>query len=106
MLAAGLRDTQLLDIFKYAYQLLEGLLARSLPFDKRKVFHESSPTYLLIHSSPESADQETRTREATLDLLLKCLCFDFAGTSLDEAGEDTGMVQVSFIKFGCFMQIC
>ncbi|KAL7312113.1 hypothetical protein PS15m_007914 [Mucor circinelloides] len=72
--AAGLRDTQLLDIFKYAYQLLEGLLARSLPFDK--------------------PDQETRTREATLDLLLKCLCFDFAGTSLDEAGEDTGMVQI------------
>ncbi|KAK4509022.1 uncharacterized protein ATC70_007371 [Mucor velutinosus] len=72
--AAGLRDTQLLDIFKYAYQFLESLLARSVPFDK--------------------PDQEARTRDATLDLLLKCLCFDFAGTSLDEAGEDTGMVQI------------
>jgi hypothetical protein len=32
-----------------------------------------------------------------LDILLKCLSFDFAGTSLDEAGEDTGMVQVNYI---------
>lgn len=41
-----------------------------------------------------SADQENRTKDAVLNLLLKCLSYDFAGTSLDEAGEDTGMVQV------------
>ncbi|KAI8637367.1 armadillo-type protein [Parasitella parasitica] len=72
--AAGLRDTQLFDIFKSAYQLLESLLAKSIPFDK--------------------PDQETRTKDATLNILLKCLCFDFAGTTVDEAGEDIGMVQI------------
>jgi exportin-7 len=52
-------------------------------------------TYLFFSLS---ADQEDRTRDVTLNLLLKCLSFDFAGTSLDEAGEDTGMVQVRLIK--------
>jgi hypothetical protein len=35
-IAAGLRDTQLLDIFENAFQILEGILSRSIPFDKRK----------------------------------------------------------------------
>ncbi|CAO3610792.1 unnamed protein product [Mucor hiemalis] len=72
--AAGLRDTQLFDIFENTFQILEGILLKSLPFDK--------------------PDQENRTRDVTLDLLLKCLSFDFAGTSVDESGEDTGMVQI------------
>ncbi|KAI7904443.1 armadillo-type protein [Cokeromyces recurvatus] len=72
--AVGLRDSQLFDIFTNAYQLLEGLLTQSIPFDK--------------------VDQENSTKDATLDLLLRCLSFDFAGNSLDEAGEDTGMIQI------------
>ena len=39
-------------------------------------------------------DQEDRTKEVALDLLLKCLSFDFAGTSLDESNDDLGNVQV------------
>jgi hypothetical protein len=35
-LAAGLRDTQLFDIFENAFQTLEGILCRSILFDKRK----------------------------------------------------------------------
>ncbi|KAI9485249.1 MAG: armadillo-type protein [Benjaminiella poitrasii] len=72
--AVGLRDSQLLDIFTNAYQTLEGLLTRTIPFEK--------------------ADQENRTKDVTLDLLLKCLSYDFAGNSLDETGEDTSMIQI------------
>ncbi|ORZ07865.1 armadillo-type protein [Absidia repens] len=72
--ASGFRDTQLLDIFKMAFQTLEELLGRSIRFDK--------------------ADQENRMRENTLRVLVNCLSYDFAGTSLDEAGEDIGTVQV------------
>ncbi|KAI8992667.1 armadillo-type protein [Pilobolus umbonatus] len=72
--ATGLRDTQLLDIFEKAFLILKGLLNHTIPFDK--------------------PDQENRTKDVTLNLLLKCLSYDFAGTNLDEAGEDTGMVQI------------
>ncbi|RCI02278.1 hypothetical protein CU098_001501 [Rhizopus stolonifer] len=73
--AAGLRDTQLLNIFENAFQILEGILTRSIPFE---------------------SDQENRTKDATLDLLLKCLSFDFAGTSADEASDDTGNIPTSW----------
>ncbi|KAI9252218.1 armadillo-type protein [Helicostylum pulchrum] len=72
--AAGLRDTQLFDIFQKGIQLLESILSRTLPFDK--------------------PDQEERTKDAVLSLLLKCLSYDFAGTTIDEAGDDMGTVQV------------
>ncbi|KAG1506840.1 hypothetical protein G6F53_009394 [Rhizopus delemar] len=72
--AAGVRDTQLYDIFKNAFELLKSLITRSIPFDL--------------------AEQEDRTKDATLDLLLKCLSYDFAGTTIDEAGEDTGTIQI------------
>lgn len=44
------------------------------------------------------ADQEDRTKDAVLNLIIKCLSYDFAGTTLDEAGEDTGMVQVKYTR--------
>ncbi|KAI8088148.1 armadillo-type protein [Thamnidium elegans] len=72
--AAGLRDTQLFNIFEKGIQLLESILSRTLPFDK--------------------PDQEDRTKDAVLSLLLKCLSYDFAGTTIDEAGDDMGTVQV------------
>lgn len=34
-------------------------------------------------------------KEAVLNVLIKCLSYDFAGTTLDEAGEDMGTVQVN-----------
>ncbi|KAG1441104.1 hypothetical protein G6F56_011633 [Rhizopus delemar] len=71
--AAGVRDTQLFDIFKNAFEWLEGLISRSIPF--------------------ETVAQEDRTKDATLDLLLKCLSYDFAGTTVDETGDDTGTIQ-------------
>jgi hypothetical protein len=40
-------------------------------------------------------DQENRMRENVLRVLVNCLSYDFAGTSLDEAGEDVGTVQVN-----------
>lgn len=42
--------------------------------------------------------QEDRTKDATLDLLLKCLSYDFAGTTVDETGDDTGTIQVKQIS--------
>ncbi|KAI8363847.1 armadillo-type protein [Choanephora cucurbitarum] len=68
--AAGLRDTQLLKIFENGFEILRGTLTRSIPFDQGK------------------------TKEVALDLLLKCLSFDFAGTSLDESNDDLGNVQI------------
>ncbi|KAG0169013.1 Exportin 7 [Apophysomyces sp. BC1034] len=72
--AAGFRDNQLFDIFEAAFKTLEGLLHRTVPFEK--------------------PGQEERMRDATLNVLIKCLSYDFAGTSLDEAGEDIGTVQI------------
>ncbi|KAI7864015.1 armadillo-type protein [Mucor mucedo] len=72
--AAGLRDTQLFEIFENAFQLLQAILSSSLSFDK--------------------PGQEDRTKDAVLNLLLRCLSYDFAGTSLDEAGDDTNVVQI------------
>ena len=75
VLAAGLRDTHLLPIFNNAYTILNNLLLQTMHFDK--------------------PDQENRTKDATLNLILRCLSYDFAGTSTDEAGEDSGVVQVN-----------
>ncbi|KAG0183544.1 hypothetical protein DFQ29_002599 [Apophysomyces sp. BC1021] len=73
--AAGkFRDTQLLLIFELAFDTLEQLLHRAIPFDK--------------------PGQEDRMKDATLTLLLRCLSYDFVGTSGDEAGEDFGTVQI------------
>ncbi|KAG1215725.1 armadillo-type protein [Rhizopus microsporus] len=72
--SAGLRDTQLFDIFKNAFELLKNLISRSIPF--------------------ELAGQEDRTKDATLDLLCKCLLYDFSGTTIDESGEETGTIQI------------
>ncbi|OAD70386.1 hypothetical protein PHYBLDRAFT_188120 [Phycomyces blakesleeanus NRRL 1555(-)] len=72
--AGGFRDTQLFSIFESAFETLEGLLQRTIPFEK--------------------AGQEERMRDATLNVLVRCLSYDFAGTSLDEAGEDIGTVQI------------
>lgn len=41
-----------------------------------------------------AAGQEERMKDACLNVMIKCLSYDFAGTSLDEAGEDIGTVQV------------
>ncbi|KAF7729675.1 hypothetical protein EC973_004048 [Apophysomyces ossiformis] len=72
--AGGFRDTQLLPIFEMAFETLEQLLHRAIPFD-----------------NPE---QENRMKDATLTLLIRCLSYDFVGTSGDEAGEDFGTVQI------------
>ncbi|KAI9251956.1 armadillo-type protein [Sporodiniella umbellata] len=72
--AAGVRDTQLYRIFKNAFELLESMIQHSITFSTEV--------------------QEDRTKEATLDLLLKCLSYDFAGSTFDESGEDTGSIQV------------
>lgn len=83
------------DIFEKAFQLLQALLTSSIPFDKRKlltVCTNLNSCWLFFFLL---ADQEDRTKDAVLNLLLKCLSYDFAGTTLDEAGEDTGTVQVS-----------
>lgn len=41
------------------------------------------------------ANQEQRLQDATLNLLTKCFSYDFNGTSVDEAGEDIGIIQVT-----------
>lgn len=40
-----------------------------------------------------------RLQELALSLSLKCLSFDFVGTSIDESSEEFGTVQV-FTTFG------
>ncbi|CAO3613563.1 unnamed protein product [Cunninghamella echinulata] len=72
--ASGFRDTQLLDIFKMAYDTLKNLLDHTIRFD--------------------NPGQENRLCEYTLQVLINCLSYDFAGTSIDESGEDIGTVQV------------
>ncbi|KAI7869031.1 armadillo-type protein [Spinellus fusiger] len=72
--AGGFRDTQLFHIFEAAFDTLENLLRRTIIYDK--------------------AGQEERMQDATLNVLLRCLSYDFAGTSLDETSEDTGTVQI------------
>lgn len=41
----------------------------------------------------------SKLQELALSLSLKCLSFDFVGTSLDESSEEFGTVQVLFIIF-------
>ena len=41
-----------------------------------------------------------RLRELALSLSLKCLSFDFVGTSIDESSEEFGTVQV-LASFDC-----
>ncbi|KAI9353121.1 armadillo-type protein [Pilaira anomala] len=73
--AAGeFRDTQLLDICETAYKTLEELVQRSIIFT--------------------ASNQEQRLQDATLNLLTKCFSYDFNGTSVDEAGEDIGIIQI------------
>ncbi|SAM09524.1 hypothetical protein [Absidia glauca] len=72
--AGGFRDTQLLDVFRLAYSTLKDLNQRSLPFT--------------------SEYQEERLKEATLNVLVRCLSFDFNGTSVDESADDMGTIQV------------
>ncbi|KAI8091890.1 armadillo-type protein [Thamnidium elegans] len=73
--AAGeFRDTQLLDICETAYKTLEELVQRNIAFT--------------------STNQEQRLQESTVSLLTKCLSYDFNGTSVDEAGEDIGIIQI------------
>lgn len=91
-LAMGFRDTQLFDIVKKTYEIFQGILNKTLLFDKRKLYAKCM--YLDIKVFFLSADQENRTKDVTLDLLNKCLSYDFAGISVDESGEDTGTIQV------------
>ncbi|KAI7855239.1 armadillo-type protein [Circinella umbellata] len=72
--AAAFRDTQLFNIFETSFETLSGLLQRNIPFDK--------------------PGQEDRLKDAVITVLLKCLSYDFAGTNLDDAGEDFGVVQI------------
>ncbi|KAI9470807.1 MAG: armadillo-type protein [Benjaminiella poitrasii] len=74
--AAGeFRDTQLLDICETAYKTLEALVVQ--------------------HSiTTNSQQQEQRLQEVTLNLLTKCFSYDFNGTSVDESGEDVGILQI------------
>ncbi|KAI7902274.1 armadillo-type protein [Cokeromyces recurvatus] len=73
--AAGeFRDTQLLDICKTAYKTLE-----------------ASTQHIITTNNQQ---QEQRLREAALNLLIKCFSYDFNGTSVDESGEDVGIVQI------------
>ena len=39
----------------------------------------------------------SRLRELALSLSLKCLSFDFVGTSIDESSEEFGTVQVRMV---------
>ena len=40
---------------------------------------------------------DNKLREQAVALALKCLSFDFVGTSLDESSEDLGTIQVQYI---------
>lgn len=93
-IAASFRDTQLYAIFETTFKTLDNLLRHTIPFDKRKPF---IPIILFSTNLYYSAGQEDRMRHVTINVLLKCLSYDFAGTSLDEAGEDIGTVQVNHL---------
>jgi exportin-7 len=67
----------LLDICETAYNTLEELVQRNIVFT--------------------NSNQEQRLQESTLNLLIKCFSYDFNGTSVDESGEDIGIIQVDAI---------
>ncbi|CEP19967.1 hypothetical protein [Parasitella parasitica] len=74
LLAGEFRDTQLLDICETTFKTLEELVQHTIRFS--------------------SSNQEERLQEATVNLMTKCLSYDFNGTSVDESGEDIGIIQI------------
>jgi exportin-7 len=63
-----------LDICETAYNTLEELVQHKIVF--------------------ASSNQKQRLQESTLNLMTKCFSYDFNGTSVDESGEDIGIIQV------------
>ncbi|ORX48496.1 hypothetical protein DM01DRAFT_1338555 [Hesseltinella vesiculosa] len=72
--ATGFKDHQLLDIFQLAFNTLTELNQRSLPF--------------------ANESQEQQLKEATLNVLLRSLTFDFVGSAVDESTDDIGSIQI------------
>lgn len=72
-IAGSFRDVCLYQIFKMSLQTLQQLQTHAIPA-----------------SEPELA----RIREHSLQLALACLSYDFIGTTLDEASEELGTIQV------------
>ena len=72
--AGSFRDGCLYQIFKIALETLQRLHAGAMP--------ASSPA------------EQQKIREASLSLSLACLAYDFIGTTLDEATEELGTIQV------------
>lgn len=64
----------MLDICETAYNTLEELVQHKIVF--------------------ASSNQKQRLQESTLNLMTKCFSYDFNGTSVDESGEDIGIIQV------------
>lgn len=76
--AVSFRDTALLSIFTVALTSLRQLRGEEA----------GGP-----HPPPSGAEGE-RVTEAASGLALRCLSFDFVGTSLDESAEELGTIQV------------
>ncbi|KAI8879866.1 hypothetical protein K501DRAFT_255961 [Backusella circina FSU 941] len=72
--AGQFRDTQLLEIFKTTIGVFDELIRHSIQYS--------------------DANQERRLKEVTLNLLIKCLSYDFTGSSVDETAEDIGVIQI------------
>lgn len=71
--AGAFRDCCLYQIFKLSLETLQRLQARAIP---------------------ATETQQAKIRETSLGLALACLSYDFIGTTLDEASEELGTIQV------------
>mmetsp|Transcript_7505 Transcript_7505/g.12746 ORF Transcript_7505/g.12746 Transcript_7505/m.12746 type:complete len:1077 (-) Transcript_7505:234-3464(-) len=71
--SASFRDTCLFQIFQIALRTLQ---------------------QLSTHAIPASDDEQKRIRDHSLQLALSSLSYDFIGTTLDDASEEMGTIQV------------
>ena len=61
---------------------------------------------LRLSGMSAAGDQQERVREKSLQLVFACLSYDFIGTTLDEASEDVGTIQVDAIVGPCVSLPC
>jgi hypothetical protein len=84
-----------LEIFKTVIGVFEGIASRTVEYSDGLYIIYISLLLKLSLLLAELANQENRLKEATLNLVVKCLSYDFSGSSVDESGEDIGVIQVS-----------
>eukprot|EP00897_Mesotaenium_endlicherianum_P004381 jgi/Mesen1/3971/ME000210S03214 len=88
--ACSFRDLALFQTFQISLTSLKQLQTDGETPSTRSSPHGSASASLQL----SSARADDKLREQAIALALKCLSFDFVGTSLDESSEDLGTIQI------------